>query len=138
MKKVMLVFGTRPEAIKMCPLVNELKKDEYFKTIVCVTGQHRQMLDQVLKTFDVTPDYDLSIMKEKQTNPQTFEEALARLETLVRDLEAGNVDLDASLASFEEGVFLVRFCTEKLENAEQRVKVLLANGDSVEETDFEG
>ncbi len=66
-KKVMLVFGTRPEAIKMCPLVNELKKDDYFNTIVCVTGQHRQLLDQVLETFQVVPDYDLAIMKEKQT-----------------------------------------------------------------------
>lgn len=63
----MLVFGTRPEAIKMCPVVNELKKRTTIKTIVCVTGQHRQMLDQVLDTFQVTPDYDLSIMKERQT-----------------------------------------------------------------------
>ncbi len=63
----MLVFGTRPEAIKMCPLVNELKKREGIKTIVCVTGQHRQMLDQVLDAFGVIPDYDLSIMKDKQT-----------------------------------------------------------------------
>ncbi|MBQ9737019.1 MAG: UDP-N-acetylglucosamine 2-epimerase (non-hydrolyzing), partial [Clostridia bacterium] len=67
MKKVMLVFGTRPEAIKMCPLVKELKSRQSIKTIVCVTGQHRQMLDQVLDAFDVTPDYDLSIMKDKQT-----------------------------------------------------------------------
>lgn len=67
MKKVMLVFGTRPEAIKMCPLVNELKTRKGIETIVCVTGQHRQMLDQVLETFDVKPDYDLSIMKDKQT-----------------------------------------------------------------------
>ena len=67
MKKVMLVFGTRPEAIKMCPLVRELKTRESIETIVCVTGQHRQMLDQVLETFGVTPDYDLEIMKEKQT-----------------------------------------------------------------------
>lgn len=67
MKKVMLVFGTRPEAIKMCPLVNELKTRNKIETIVCVTGQHRQMLDQVLNVFDVKPDYDLSIMKEKQT-----------------------------------------------------------------------
>lgn len=63
----MLVFGTRPEAIKMCPLVNELKKRDKIKTIVCVTGQHRQMLDQVLEAFKVVPDYDLSIMKDKQT-----------------------------------------------------------------------
>lgn len=67
MKKIMLVFGTRPEAIKMCPLVNELKTRKDIKTVVCVTGQHRQMLDQVLETFNVEPDYDLSIMKEKQT-----------------------------------------------------------------------
>ena len=63
MKKVMVVFGTRPEAIKMCPLVNELKSRDKLKTVVCVTGQHRQMLDQVLEAFDVEPDYDLSIMK---------------------------------------------------------------------------
>lgn len=67
MKRVLLVFGTRPEAIKMCPLVNELKKRKNIETIVCVTGQHRQMLDQVLETFNVVPDYDLSIMKDKQT-----------------------------------------------------------------------
>ena len=67
MKKIMLVFGTRPEAIKMCPLVNELKTRDEVQTVVCVTGQHRQMLDQVLAAFHVVPDYDLSIMKEKQT-----------------------------------------------------------------------
>ncbi|MBE6562077.1 MAG: UDP-N-acetylglucosamine 2-epimerase (non-hydrolyzing) [Ruminococcaceae bacterium] len=67
MKKVMLVFGTRPEAIKMCPLVCELRKRTSMETIVCVTGQHRQMLDQVLAAFGVVPDYDLAIMKEKQT-----------------------------------------------------------------------
>ncbi|MDO5148130.1 MAG: UDP-N-acetylglucosamine 2-epimerase (non-hydrolyzing) [Oscillospiraceae bacterium] len=67
MKKIMVVFGTRPEAIKMCPLVNELKSRKNIKTIVCVTGQHRQMLDQVLKAFKVVPDYDFSIMKDKQT-----------------------------------------------------------------------
>lgn len=67
MKKVMLVFGTRPEAIKMCPLVLELKKRQEIQTLVCVTGQHRQMLDQVLDAFGVTPDYDLSIMKQRQT-----------------------------------------------------------------------
>ena len=67
MKKIMLVFGTRPEAIKMCPLVNELKSRKNVQTLVCVTGQHRQMLDQVLEAFHVVPDYDLSIMKDKQT-----------------------------------------------------------------------
>ena len=67
MKKVLLVFGTRPEAIKMCPLANELKTRKKVETVVCVTGQHRQMLDQVLDAFHVVPDYDLSIMKDKQT-----------------------------------------------------------------------
>jgi len=60
MKKVMLVFGTRPEAIKMCPLVNELKENDSIKTIVCVTGQHKEMLDQVLNVFKVVPDYDFN------------------------------------------------------------------------------
>ncbi|MEW4354714.1 UDP-N-acetylglucosamine 2-epimerase (non-hydrolyzing) [Streptococcus pneumoniae] len=67
MKKVMLVFGTRPEAIKMCPLVKELEKNKYFQTVVCVTGQHREMLQQVLDVFNVEPDYDLEIMKKEQT-----------------------------------------------------------------------
>lgn len=67
LKTIMLVFGTRPEAIKMCPLVNELKTRSSLKTVVCVTGQHRQMLDMVLDAFHVVPDYDLSIMKDKQT-----------------------------------------------------------------------
>ncbi len=66
-KKVMLVFGTRPEAIKMCPLINELKTRPGIRTIVTVTAQHRQMLDQVLATFNVVPDYDLNIMKNRQT-----------------------------------------------------------------------
>ena len=66
-KRIMIVFGTRPEAIKMCPLVKELKKRDAFQVTVCVTAQHRQMLDQVLETFDVIPDYDLNIMKPKQS-----------------------------------------------------------------------
>jgi len=67
MRRIMLVFGTRPEAIKMCPLVKEFQKyPEDFETVVCVTGQHREMLDQVLRIFDVTPDYDLNIMKQGQ------------------------------------------------------------------------
>ena len=67
MKKIMLVFGTRPEAIKMCPLVKEFQKHpKDFETIVCVTGQHREMLDQVLRIFEVTPEYDLNIMKQGQ------------------------------------------------------------------------
>ena len=66
MKKIMLVFGTRPEAIKMCPLVNELKCRNEIETIVCVSGQHRQMLDQVLNVFGIVPDVDLSIMQQQQ------------------------------------------------------------------------
>jgi len=66
-KKVMLVFGTRPEAVKMCPLMKELNKEKEFETICCVTGQHRQMLKQVLQAFQVEPDYDLAIMKDRQT-----------------------------------------------------------------------
>ena len=66
-KKIMLVFGTRPEAIKMCPLALELRRRDSLQTVVAVTGQHRSMLDQVLKAFNITPDYDLSIMKDKQT-----------------------------------------------------------------------
>ena len=67
MKKIMTVFGTRPEAIKVCPLINEMKKRKGLKVTVCVTAQHRQMLDQVLKTFDIVPDYDLNIMRDQQT-----------------------------------------------------------------------
>ena len=84
MKKVMLVFGTRPEATKMCPLVLELKsRPEHFETVVCVTGQHREMLDQVLRTFRVTPDYDLSIMKEKQTLFDITVNILERIKTVL-------------------------------------------------------
>ncbi|MCR5146602.1 MAG: UDP-N-acetylglucosamine 2-epimerase (non-hydrolyzing) [Clostridia bacterium] len=90
MKKVMLIFGTRPEAIKMCPLVNELKSREQIKTIVCVTGQHRQMLDQVLNVFNVVPDYDLSIMKEKQN---LFDVTMSILEKIKAVLESEKPDI---------------------------------------------
>ena len=90
MKKIMMVFGTRPEAIKMCPLVNELKKRDGVETIVCVTGQHRQMLDQVLDTFGVMPDYDLSIMREKQT---LFDITNSILEKIKAVLEKVNPDV---------------------------------------------
>ena len=83
MKKVMLVFGTRPEAIKMAPLVKEFQKfPEIFETIVCVTGQHRQMLDQVLELFEITPDYDLNIMKQGQD----LYDVTARVLTGMRDV----------------------------------------------------
>ena len=90
MRKVMLVFGTRPEAIKMCPLVNELKKRKRIQTIVCVTGQHRQMLDQVLNTFGVIPDYDLSIMKQGQT---LFDITISILEKIKVVLEEAKPDV---------------------------------------------
>ena len=83
MKTILLVFGTRPEAIKMAPLVKEFQKDsENFKTIVCVTGQHREMLDQVLKIFDIKPDYDLNIMKQGQD----LYDVTARVITGMRDV----------------------------------------------------
>ena len=83
MKKVMLVFGTRPEAIKMAPLVKEFQKyPEQFQTIVCVTGQHREMLDQVLHIFEITPDYDLNIMKQGQD----LYDVTARVLTGMRDV----------------------------------------------------
>jgi len=86
-KKVMLVFGTRPEAIKMCPLVNELKTRPNIKTVVCVTGQHRQMLDQVLDAFSVIPDYDLSIMKDKQTLFDVTINILERIKEVLEDVK---------------------------------------------------
>lgn len=83
MKKIMLVFGTRPEAIKMAPLVKEFRKYmEDFQTIVCVTGQHREMLDQVLRLFEITPDYDLNIMKQGQD----LYDVTARVLTGMRDV----------------------------------------------------
>ena len=85
MKKIMLVFGTRPEAIKMCPLVLELKKRPEIQTIVCVTGQHRQMLDQVLEAFGVQPDYDLSIMKERQTLFDVTVNILERIKAVLEE-----------------------------------------------------
>ena len=83
MKKIMLVFGTRPEAIKMCPLVKEFQRHpDEFNTIVCVTGQHREMLDQVLTIFNVKPDYDLNIMKQGQD----LTDVTARVLTGLRDV----------------------------------------------------
>ena len=85
MKKVMLVFGTRPEAIKMCPLVLELKKRKSIQTVVCVTGQHRQMLDQVLDAFGVEPDHDLSIMKDRQTLFDVTTNILERIKAVLEN-----------------------------------------------------
>ena len=82
----MIVFGTRPEAIKMAPLVKELESREEIESIVCVTAQHRQMLDQVLETFNIVPDYDLNIMKEGQTLAEITTRALTGLETIIMNV----------------------------------------------------
>ena len=84
----MLVFGTRPEAIKMCPLVNELKTRKNVETVVCVTGQHREMLDQVLKAFDVKPDYDLSIMKDRQTLFDVTTNILNKIKSVLEEVKS--------------------------------------------------
>ena len=86
MIKVMTVFGTRPEAIKMAPLVKELKKRKEVECIVCVTAQHREMLDQVLETFDIVPDYDLNIMKQGQTLTDITIRALKGLEEVIKEV----------------------------------------------------
>ena len=83
--KVMTIFGTRPEAIKMAPLVKELEKNEEIESVVCVTAQHRQMLDQVLEIFDVKPDYDLDIMKERQTLLSITTSALEGLDKVMKE-----------------------------------------------------
>lgn len=110
-KKIMLVFGTRPEAIKMCPLVNELKTRESLKTIVCVTGQHRQMLDQVLNTFNVVPDYDLSIMKQGQTlfdiTTGILENIKAVLEEVRPDIVLVHGDTLNAEAAYKDADFVV-------------------------------
>ena len=103
MKRIMLVFGTRPEAIKMCPLVNELKTRGNIETIVCVTGQHQQMLSQVLKVFNVIPDYDLSIMKDNQTlfdvTVNILEKIKSVLETVGPDIVLVHGDTSTTFAT---------------------------------------
>lgn len=85
-KKIMTVFGTRPEAIKMCPLVNEMKKREGLEVVVCVTAQHREMLDQVLATFNVVPDYDLDIMKDRQTLFDITTNILSKIKSIIEEV----------------------------------------------------
>lgn len=103
MHKIMLVFGTRPEAIKMCPLIKELKTREAFQTLVCVTGQHREMLDQVLACFQITPDYSLDIMRENQTLFDITTEVLRGIEGVLRkekpDLVLVHGDTSTAFAS---------------------------------------
>lgn len=92
MKKILLVFGTRPEAIKMAPLVKKLQAmSEYFETIVCVTGQHREMLDQVLQIFDITPDYDLNIMKQGQDLYDVTSRVLLGMREVLKEVQPDTV-----------------------------------------------
>lgn len=110
--KVLSIFGTRPEAIKMCPLVKELDKHEEIENIVCVTGQHRQMLDQVLEIFDVQPDYDLKLMKDRQTLTTITTDVLLNLEHLLSEVKPDIVlvhgdtttSASAALASFYQQI----------------------------------
>lgn len=85
MKKILIIFGTRPEAIKMCPLVNMLKKKLNFNVKVCVTGQHRDMLDSVLQLFEITPDYDLNIMQKNQSLGRITAKILLKIEKVLED-----------------------------------------------------
>ncbi len=112
MKKIMLIFGTRPEAIKMCPLINQLKANTAFETIVCVTGQHKEMLSQVMDIFQLKADYDLSIMRSRQTLSRIAIDILERLEKILKkenpDLILVHGDTStsfiAALAGFYAGI----------------------------------
>lgn len=112
MRKIMLIFGTRPEAIKMCPLVNALKESTSIKTIVCVTGQHREMLIQVMDVFQVKADYDLDVMKQKQTLTEIAADILKQLQKVIINeipdliLVHGDTSTSfiAALAGFYEGI----------------------------------
>lgn len=114
MKKVMIVFGTRPEAIKMCPLVNEFRRRKNIKTIVCVTGQHRQMLDQVLDVFGVYPDYDLKIMKKNQSLTDITSNILIAMDDILKkerpDIVLVHGDTSTTFATalscFYNGIFI--------------------------------
>ena len=86
-KKILVVFGTRPEAIKMAPLVHALNNDERFESKVCVTAQHRSMLDQVLELFAITPDYDLNIMKAGQTLPEITSRILMEITLVLKSFK---------------------------------------------------
>ncbi|WP_419057713.1 non-hydrolyzing UDP-N-acetylglucosamine 2-epimerase [Enorma massiliensis] len=110
-KKVMLVFGTRPEAIKMCPLVNELKsRPDEFETVVCVTGQHREMLDQVLRVFDVEPDYDLHVMRPGQTLFDITSDVLLKIRAVLEEVRPDAVlvhgDTSTSFAAALAALYL--------------------------------
>ena len=110
MIKVMTIFGTRPEAIKMAPLVNELKLHKEIDTIVCVTAQHRQMLDQVLTTFSIVPDYDLNIMKEGQTLTEVTTNALKGLGKVMEDVRPDIVLVHGDTTTTFAGALSAFYC----------------------------
>ena len=99
MKKVLTVFGTRPEAIKMAPLVHALASDDRFESRVCVTAQHREMLDQVLELFEIKPDYDLNIMKSGQTLPEVTSRILLELTPVLKEFRPDVVLVHGDTAS---------------------------------------
>ena len=108
--KVMTIFGTRPEAIKMAPLVKELKSREKIECIVCVTAQHRQMLDQVLNTFEIVPDYDLDIMKQGQTLSDITSRALKGLEQVINEVKPNIVLVHGDTTTTFAGALAAYYC----------------------------
>ena len=116
--KVMTVFGTRPEAIKMAPLVKELEKRDEIESIVCVTAQHRQMLDQVLARFDITPDYDLDIMQSKQTLSTITSKALTGIEDVIKKVEPDIVLVHGDTTTTFAGALAAFYCQAKIGHVE--------------------
>lgn len=108
--KVMTIFGTRPEAIKMAPLVKELKLRDQMECCVCVTAQHRQMLDQVLKTFDIVPDYDLNIMQQGQTLSDITSKALKGLEKIIKEVNPDIVLVHGDTTTTFAGALAAYYC----------------------------
>lgn len=118
MKKVLLVFGTRPEAIKMAPLVNKMSQDAMFETSVCVTGQHREMLDQVLRIFDIRPDFDLDIMRAGQDLFDVSTAILSGLKTVIQEVEPDLVLVHGDTATTFAASLAAYYCQVKLGHVE--------------------
>lgn len=116
--KVMTVFGTRPEAIKMAPLVKELQRREEIESIVCVTAQHRQMLDQVLQTFDISPDYDLDIMQQGQTLADITTRALVGLQKVIQDVKPDIVLVHGDTTTTFAGALAAFYCQTAIGHVE--------------------
>lgn len=116
--KVMTIFGTRPEAIKMAPLVKELKSREEIECIVCVTAQHRQMLDQVLSTFDIKPDYDLNIMQQGQTLSDITGKALKGLEQVIQEVKPNIVLVHGDTTTTFAGALAAYYCQTDIGHVE--------------------